>query len=161
MIYLVNGKKLVDRNFFNLNNSISDEWFVKNASNLPGIIRSTINQTLQCGYMNHIQRLMIVLSYMLMSEIKPYDMIKWFMEMTIDSYEWVMYPCICGFSYSDGGLTVGRPYFSSTRYLRRMTNFNDFGDWDKVYDRFLTSRKKKLSKIYIVNTLVKNRSKRK
>ena len=50
---------------------------------------------------------------MLLLEINPNYINKWFMELFIDSYEWVMIPNIYGMSqFSDGGLMSTKPYIS-------------------------------------------------
>ena len=42
------------------------------------------------GYLHHIGRLMFVGNFMNLYGISPMEGFKWFMEFSIDSYEWVM-----------------------------------------------------------------------
>ena len=71
---------------------------------------------------------------MLLCEIDPDDVYKWFMELFIDAYDWVMVPNIYGMSqFADGGLMSSKPYISSSNYLIKMSNYEK-GDWQKTWD---------------------------
>jgi deoxyribodipyrimidine photolyase-related protein len=84
---------------------------------------------------------MVLGNFMFLAEIHPQEILRWFMEMFIDAYEWVMIPNIFGMSqFSDGGLMSTKPYFSSSNYLKKMTNFNPgkwCDIWDGMYWRFI------------------------
>ena len=72
---------------------------------------------------------------MLLCEFDPDDVYKWFMEMFIDSYDWVMVPNVYGMSqFSDGGLMSTKPYISSSNYLFKMSNYNKKDKWTKIWD---------------------------
>ncbi len=59
---------------------------------------------------------------------------KWFMEMFIDSYDWVMVPNVYGMSqFSDGGLMSTKPYISGSNYLFKMSDYKK-GDWQLIWD---------------------------
>ena len=45
-------------------------------------------------YSYHIERLMVIGNFMLLCKIKPNDVYRWFMELYIDAYDWVMVPII-------------------------------------------------------------------
>ena len=48
---------------------------------------------------------MIIANLMNLTGINPNEMYRWFMEMYIDSYDWVMVPNVYGMgSYADGGI---------------------------------------------------------
>ena len=64
----------------------------------------------------------------------PNQVYKWFMELFIDSYEWVMVPNIYGMSqYSDGGLMSTKPYISGSNYILKMSNYSK-GEWTQIWD---------------------------
>ena len=64
-----------------------------------------IKNIIKYGYCHHIERLMIIGNFMLLCRIHPNQVYKWFMEMFIDSYDWVMVPNVYGMSqFSDGGI---------------------------------------------------------
>ncbi len=87
-------------------------------------IDTTISRLSSSAYTHHIERLMVLGNLMLLCEIEPDEVYRWFMEMFIDSYDWVMVPNVYGMSqYADGGLMVTKPYISSSKYILRMSNY--------------------------------------
>ncbi|MEL6898934.1 MAG: cryptochrome/photolyase family protein, partial [Planctomycetota bacterium] len=55
-------------------------------------VDDTISRLLDTGYCHHIERLMVLGGLMFLCEIDPDDIYRWFMELFIDSYDWVMVP---------------------------------------------------------------------
>nr|WP_280638033.1 cryptochrome/photolyase family protein [Shimia sp. R9_2] len=104
-------------------------------------IDDTIKRILETGYCHHIERLMVLGGFMFLCEIKPDDVYRWFMEMFVDSYDWVMVPNVYAMSqHADGGLITTKPYFSGSNYIRKMSHWpkGDWSDtWDGLYWRFL------------------------
>ncbi len=93
-----------------------------------------IQKVLRTAYCHHIERLMVLGNFMLLCEIDPHAVYRWFMELFIDSYDWVMVPNVYGMSqYSDGGWMTTKPYISSSNYLRKMSDF-PVGDWCEIWD---------------------------
>jgi deoxyribodipyrimidine photolyase-related protein len=80
---------------------------------------------------------MVVGQFMLLSEIHPDDMYRWFMEFSIDSYDWVMVPNVYGMiGYNDGGKTTTKPYISSSNYILKMSNYSrgkGVKSWDYLW----------------------------
>ncbi len=57
------------------------------------------------GWTHHIPRLMVLANLMTLCEIRPVSAHRWFMEMFVDSSEWVMGPNVYGMGlFSDGGI---------------------------------------------------------
>lgn len=97
-------------------------------------IDDTIQRILKTGYCHHIERLMVLGGFMFLCEIEPDDIYRWFMEMFIDSYDWVMVPNVYAMSqHADGGLITTKPYFSGSSYVRKMSHYKQ-GDWCKAWD---------------------------
>ncbi len=93
-----------------------------------------IQKVLQNGYTHHIERLMVMGNFMLLCEFDPDDVYRWFMEMYIDAYDWVMVPNTYGMTqFADGGLMMTKPYISGSNYLIKMGNW-DKGPWQQVWD---------------------------
>ena len=77
---------------------------------------------------------MILSNMMNMCEIHPDDIYKWFMEMFIDSSEWVMVPNVYGMgTFADGGVFATKPYICGSSYMLRMSNFKK-GAWCNAVD---------------------------
>ena len=85
---------------------------------------------------------------MLLCEFNPDEVYKWFMEMYIDAYDWVMVPNVYGMTqFADGGLMTTKPYISGSNYLLKMsdykTTFKNVEDkkweaiWDGLFWRFM------------------------
>ncbi len=94
----------------------------------------TIQRVLKTGYCHHIERLMVLGGFMFLCEIDPDAVYRWFMEMFVDSYDWVMVPNAYAMSqHSDGGLITTKPYFSGSNYIRKMSHWSK-GPWAEVWD---------------------------
>lgn len=131
-IYLLEGEKMYNLNFFKHKNKISNNWWEQ--INLP-VIDKIIYKINQTAYCHHIERLMYLGNLLLMLNKDPKEVHRIFMEWTIDSYDWVMTPNIMGMSqHSDGGLMMTRPYFSSSNYIINMSDNKKDGEWDKIWD---------------------------
>jgi deoxyribodipyrimidine photolyase-related protein len=124
--------------------------FWEGTTTIP-IIDDTIKKLDKIGYLHHIDRLMVMGNFMLLCEIDPNEVFEWFM-LTVDAYQWVMVPNIFGMSqYADGGLLMTRPYFSSSNYILKMSNYKKgpwCEIWDALYYRFIHKNYDMLKKIY-------------
>ena len=77
---------------------------------------------------------MLLGNFMLLCEFHPDEVYKWFMELFIDSYDWVMVPNVYGMSqFADGGLMATKPYISGSSYVIKMSNFKK-GSWCPIWD---------------------------
>ncbi|MFD2157290.1 cryptochrome/photolyase family protein [Rubritalea tangerina] len=86
------------------------------------------------GYAHHIERLMVMGNFFMLMRIRPDDVYRWFMEMFVDAYDWVMVPNVYGMSqYASGGFMVTKPYLSGSNYLKKMSDFKA-GPWCDVWD---------------------------
>ena len=131
-MYISRGTDERTRNFWKFKKKIPASFY-DGTTGIPPI-DSTIKKLLQTGYCHHIERLMVLGNFMMLCEFDPDDVYKWFMELFIDSYDWVMVPNIYGMSqFSDGGLMATKPYISGSNYLMKMSNYKK-GDWQKTWD---------------------------
>jgi deoxyribodipyrimidine photolyase-related protein len=97
-------------------------------------IDNSIKKVLKHGYAHHIERLMVLGNFMLLCEFDPDEVYRWFMEMFIDAYDWVMVPNVYGMSqFADGGLMATKPYISGSNYLMKMGDYKK-GDWQPIWD---------------------------
>ncbi|RZJ42300.1 MAG: cryptochrome/photolyase family protein, partial [Chryseobacterium sp.] len=101
-IYLYEGTFQRNKNYWKHHNPLPTSFYTGKTEIKP--IDSTISKVLQTGYAHHIERLMIFANFMNLLKLNPDDVYQWFMEMFIDSYDWVMVPNVYGMSsFSDGG----------------------------------------------------------
>ncbi|QEG02729.1 Deoxyribodipyrimidine photo-lyase-related protein [Stieleria maiorica] len=113
-------------------------------------IDETIRRVLQTGYCHHIERLMVLGGFMFLCEIDPDDIYRWFMEMFVDSYDWVMVPNAYAMSQNaDGGLITTKPYFSGSSYIKKMSHYKSApwcDTWDGLYWRWIWNHTEELGK---------------
>lgn len=104
------------------------------------------------GYLSHIHRLMIVSNLFNLLKIHPNECYKWFMEFSVDSYDWVMIQNVYSMGqWADQGLTMRKPYISSNNYLHTMSNDysrldNWNGVWQDLFHSFLKDNRKIMEK---------------
>lgn len=131
-IYIYSGTSIRNKNFFNHSQKLSPDWWQGTTGILP--VDTVIQRMLSSAYTHHIERLMIIGNYMLLSEIHPHEVYRWFMELSIDSYDWVMVPNVYGMSqFACGGSFTTKPYFSGSNYILKMSDYPK-GDWCKIWD---------------------------
>jgi len=97
-------------------------------------VDTVIRKVLHNGYCHHIERLMILGSFMLLCECHPDGVYQWFMELFVDAYDWVMVPNVYGMSqFADGGLMASKPYICGSNYVLKMSDFRK-GAWCETWD---------------------------
>ncbi|MCW1887260.1 cryptochrome/photolyase family protein [Luteolibacter flavescens] len=97
-------------------------------------VDDTIRRVLDHGWCHHIERLMVMGNFMLLCRIRPDDVYRWFMELFVDAYDWVMVPNVYGMSqFADGGTFTTKPYLSGSNYLRKMSYYPK-GEWCDTWD---------------------------
>jgi deoxyribodipyrimidine photolyase-related protein len=142
-IYQNFSEKQETANFFNHQRKLKDSWYEGTTGIEP--LDDVILKTKRYAYAHHIERLMVVGSLMLLLEIHPQEAHRWFMEMFIDSSDWVMGPNVYGMAlFSDGGIFATKPYFCGSNYYKKMGPYKT-GDWqdgvDGLYWGFIDRRR--------------------
>jgi deoxyribodipyrimidine photolyase-related protein len=83
-----------------------------------------LKRALDTGYNHHIERLMVISNFFMLTGINPREANDWFLSMYIDAYDWVMPPNVIGMGLNaDGGLTSTKPYIASSNYINKMGDF--------------------------------------
>jgi deoxyribodipyrimidine photolyase-related protein len=163
----ITDKKVIGNNFLNHKRKISRRFWDANTGIPP--VDACIKKAQQYSYLHHIERLMVMGQFFLLTMIDPDDVYEWYISLvSIDAYEWVMIPNIYGMiMYADGGFMMSRPYFSSSNYIKKM-NDGEFsisktamgiklGDgnqynwdeiWDALYYNLINTHYTKFKKIY-------------
>lgn len=137
-------------NHLKLNKSLNEKWYDGTTGIDP--VDDCIKKAFDTAYLHHIERLMIIGNYMLISEIKPSDGFVWFMEFAIDSYEWVMHQNVYDMVFfCSGGKTTYKPYFTSNSYVLKMSNYSSKDEWNdewkENYIQFIKNKKDILKKL--------------
>jgi deoxyribodipyrimidine photolyase-related protein len=145
------------KNFFNHKRKLTKDWYEGTTGIAP--VDDAIKKALKFGYCHHIERLMVLSNIMLLCEIDPQEVHRWFMEMFVDSADWVMGPNVYGMGqFSDGGIFATKPYISGSNYILKMSDYkkDEWGDvWDGLYWRFIGKNALFFSKNYRMSMMVK------
>ena len=132
IVYEREGSKQRTKNYWNFTRKIPPSFWKGNTGIPP--IDITIKKILATGYCHHIERLMVLGNFMLLCEFDPNEVYRWFMEMFIDAYDWVMVPNVYGMTqFADGGIMTTKPYISGSNYLMKMSNYEK-GSWQEIWD---------------------------
>ena len=136
-VYICKGTEERNKNFWNFKKKIPKSFYDGTTGVEP--VDDTIKKINKSAYANHIERLMIIGNFMLLCEFDPDEVYKWFMELFIDSYDWVMVPNVYGMSqFGDGGLMSTKPYISGSSYILKMSNYKK-GEWCSTWDSLFWS----------------------
>jgi deoxyribodipyrimidine photolyase-related protein len=139
-----------DQNFLELNHFKADvdlpkyfydphlESDLEYSQNLP--LKHTLQKVDRVAYCHHIERLMILANWMTLNQYRPEQCYTWFVEMFVDSSEWVMVANVMGMGlYADGGIFATKPYIAGGNYIKKMSDYPSSKDfvWEKLWtDKF-------------------------
>jgi deoxyribodipyrimidine photolyase-related protein len=175
-IYQYAGNLMRSGNHFGNRQNLSHHWYDGTLGVKP--VDDAIKLAVNDGYIHHILRLMVVGNFMNLVGIHPHHVYKWFMEFSLDSYDWVMVGNVYSMTlWADGGMTMRKPYISGSGYIMKMSNYpfskridqktikdrkdgkdgkeNSNGEthswqekWDSIFHYFIDRNSEKLSRTY-------------
>lgn len=168
--YIYTYDKMISNNYFNNSKKLKQNWYDGNTNLKP--VDDAIYMAWNDGYLHHILRLMVIGNMMNLCFIHPDEVYRWFMEFSIDSYDWVMIQNVYSMTlWSDGGLTMRKPYISSDNYIMKMSNYSKEKDiinkdgnikkagwntmWYVLYYNFINKNRNKLKNTYYAG-MIKN-----
>jgi len=142
------GEKQWKTNHWSHQKRLTRHWY-EGTTGLPPL-DEVIRKLQRYAYSHHIERLMIAGNLMLTCEIHPQEAYRWFMEMYVDSADWVMGPNVFGMGiFSDGGIFATKPYLCGSNYWLKMGDYAK-GDWcdiaDGLYWSFIAKHQKEFIK---------------
>lgn len=132
-MYDRHGVTMRKKNFWNFTRPMP-QAFYDGTTGIPPV-DDAIRHAQATGYCHHIERLMVLGNFMLLCRIDPDEVYRWFMELFIDAYDWVMVPNVYGMSqFADGGLFTTKPYLSGSNYICKMSDYKKSVDWAPIWD---------------------------
>jgi deoxyribodipyrimidine photolyase-related protein len=122
-VYAFSPDDYADRNWFEHDRPLP-EFFWDASKAKMNCLRQCLTQTEQIGYAHHIQRLMILSNFALITGISPQAIENWFHAAYVDAYDWVMQTNVLGMGqYADGGILASKPYAASANYINKMSDY--------------------------------------
>jgi deoxyribodipyrimidine photolyase-related protein len=148
-MYVLENDRLRNGNYFSLSGPIPKSFYTAATGIEP--VDNVLRRVLEHAYCHHIERLMVLGTFLQLCEIAPEAVYCWFMEMFIDAYDWVMVPNVYGMSqFAAGAMMMTKPYLCGSNYILKMSNFSR-GPWCAVWDglfwRFLHRHRAQLEPI--------------
>lgn len=87
-------------------------------------LKQCVLDTKQNAYAHHIQRLMVLGNFALLTGINPKEVNAWFLVVYADAFEWVEMPNVSGMAlFADGGMMSSKPYASGGAYINKMSDY--------------------------------------
>ncbi len=153
-IYDLYGTTLRNANEWGHEGSLPKSFYTGETGILP--LDDTLSRLLETGYSHHIERLMLLGNMMFLLRVHPHHVHKWFSEMYLDAYDWVMVGNVYGMSQcSKIDFITTKPYICGSNYIKKMSNYtcskNETSPtwcdiWDALYWQFLIDNETTLRK---------------
>ena len=98
--------------------------FYWDADTKMNCVHQSVKETSQNAYAHHIQRLMVLGNFALLTGINPVQVNAWFLSVYADAFEWVELPNVSGMAlFADGGYLASKPYAAGGGYINKMSNY--------------------------------------
>ena len=87
-------------------------------------LADAVRSTRDNAHAHHIQRLMVLGNFALLTGVEPRQVQDWFLVVYADAYQWVELPNVSAMAlYADGGKLASKPYAASGNYINKMSNY--------------------------------------
>ena len=87
-------------------------------------VSKCVDELTERSYNHHIQRLMVLGNYALLTGVDPQAMTEWMWASFVDAAEWVMVPNVVGMSqHADNGRMATKPYVAGGAYISKMSDY--------------------------------------
>jgi len=108
-------------NTYQHNRRMTNDWYM-GTTGLPPV-DDVVRKVQDRSYTHNAERLMILGNIMFLCEFHPDDVYRWFMEMFIDSHEWVTLPNVYGFSQGAPTIPGNGPTISNSSSIISMSHY--------------------------------------
>ena len=166
-VYWLRMPEYAQLNYFNATKNLPELYWTANTK--MNCLRQCVLETKQNAYAHHIQRLMVLGNFALLTGIDPKQVNEWFLIVYADAFEWVEMPNVTGMIlFADGGYLASKPYAAGGNYIHKMSNYCEKcsykvtqknGDnacpFNYLYWDFLVRNRSKLSGNYRIGMMYK------
>jgi len=121
-IYWLKMPDYARKNFFGAKRNLPDFYWT--ADTKMNCIHQCVLETKKHAYAHHIQRLMVLGNFALISGIDPVQVNEWFLTVYADADAWVELPNVSGMVlFADGGYLASKPYAAGANYINKMSDY--------------------------------------
>lgn len=121
-IYWLKMPSYKSNNFFGATRRLPSFYWT--AETKMNCIKQCVEETKANSYAHHIQRLMVLGNFLLLTGIHPDEVNEWYLIVYADAHEWVELPNVTGMIlFADGGYLASKPYAGSGAYINKMSNY--------------------------------------
>ncbi len=129
--YLHLGATLHGQNTFNHHRKLTSAWY-NGTTGLPPL-DDLVKKLNQHGYANQTEQRMIASNLMVLCEIHPDHMYRWFSELCLDTNDWTVAPNVYGMNMFASGAGDSAPPIAPSNTILEMSNY-ERGVWSDVWD---------------------------
>lgn len=121
-VYWLKMPDYKNENFFAAKRALPDFYWTGDTQ--LNCIKQCVSETSRHAYAHHIQRLMVLGNFLLLTGVNPDEVNEWYLCVYADAYEWVELPNVTGMTlFADGGFLASKPYASGGAYINKMSNY--------------------------------------
>lgn len=121
-IYWLQMPDYAQENFFEAQRDLPDFYWTGDTP--MNCLSQCVTETKQNAYAHHIQRLMVLGNFALITGLAPDQVNDWYLSVYADAYEWVELPNVTGMVlFADGGVLASKPYAAGGSYINKMSNY--------------------------------------
>lgn len=146
-VYVVRGAELRGVNPLAGTRRLTDAWY-QGSTGLPPF-DDMVTQLRSHAYAHDAERLYIAANLMVLCEIHPDDMYRWFQELLIDAYDWILLPTVTAIQdFCNPESVISLPIAASSHVtsLSHYTRGEWSNVWDGLYWRFVEKNRETLKK---------------
>lgn len=167
-VYWCNMPQYAQANQLNASNTLPSYFW--SGQTKMRCLSHALTQSLNTAYAHHIQRLMIIGNFCLLTSSNPNEVDSWYLGVYIDAIEWVEMPNTRGMSqFADDGIIATKPYAASGNYINKMSDYckgchydvkQKVGDkacpYNSLYWNFINKHRELLEKNPRIGMIYKN-----
>ena len=87
-------------------------------------LKQCLKVTKEYAYAHHIQRLMVIGNFALLTGLDPSEVNEWYLIVYCDAHEWGELPNVSGMIlFADGGYLASKPYAAGSAYINKMSDY--------------------------------------
>ncbi len=121
-IYWLKMPEYKQENFLNSQRKLPDLYWGSHTK--MNCLKQCVKETKENAYAHHIQRLMVLGNFALITGIHPDEVNEWYLIVYADAFEWVEMPNVTGMIlFADKGLLGSKPYAASGAYINKMSDY--------------------------------------